>query len=400
VLLTDDPRVSAAVEAADAPSSASAERPVRLAAPEDVLDGLRARLRSTRWLALPRAESWRWGASRDYLQDLVAYWADGFDWRSRERRPKALPNRVARVGAETVHFLHARSPERDALPLLIVHGWPSAPIEFASVFEPLTHPTRNGARAQDAFHVVVVSMPGFLLSGTPSSASYDVRDAAETVLTLMAMLGYERYGAHGGDWGAMVAAWLGHLVPERLVGLHLTTVVAPRGPSAELSAEERADLRAQERFRAEEMAYQALQATKPDALAVGLGDSPAGLAAWLVDKYRAWSDCGGDVERVFDRDLLLDLCTLYWITGTIGASMRLYFNTRVSGRVPLAAGPITAPTGCAIFARDLTRPPRSWAERAYRVERWSSFSRGGHFPALERPAELVEELREFFRPLR
>jgi pimeloyl-ACP methyl ester carboxylesterase len=400
VLLIDDRQVSAAVEAADTAGPASAERPVRLAVPDDVLDDLRARLRSTRWLALQRAESWRWGANLDYFQDLVAYWADGYDWRSRERRLNALPNRVARVGGETVHLLHARSPEREALPLLIVHGWPSAPIEFADVLERLTHPTRHGARAEDAFHVVVVSMPGFLLSGAPSSASYDVRDGAETVRALMSFLGYERYGAHGGDWGAMVAAWLGHLVPERLVGLHLTTVVAPRAPSAELSAEERADLQGQERFRGEEMAYQALQATKPDALAVALGDSPAGLAAWLIDKYRTWSDCGGDVESVFDRDLLLDLCTLYWITGTIGASMRLYFNTRVSGRVPLAGGPITVPTGCAIFARDLTRPPRSWAERVYRVEHWSTFPRGGHFPALERPAELVADLRDFFRPFR
>jgi epoxide hydrolase len=399
VLLTDDRQVSAA-EAADTPASASEERPVRLAVPDDVLDDLRAKLRSTRWLALPHTESWRWGANLDYLQDLVADWADGFDWPARQRRLNALPNRVARVGGDTIHFLHARSPEREALPLLIVHGWPSAPIEFADVLEPLTHPTRHGARAQDAFHVVVASMPGFLLSGPPSSTSYDVRDAAETVLALMTQLGYERYGAHGGDWGAMVATWLAHLIPEQLAGLHLTTVVAPQEPATELSAEERADLRAQERFRAEEMAYQALQATKPDALAVALGDSPAGLAAWLVDKYRTWSDCGGDVESVFDRDLLLDLCTLYWITGTIGASMRLYFNTRASGRVPLAAGPITVPTGGAIFARDLTRPPRRWAERAYRIEQWSSFPRGGHFPALERPAELVGDLRAFFRPLR
>jgi pimeloyl-ACP methyl ester carboxylesterase len=400
VLLTDDLQGSAAVEAADTPASVSAERPVRLAVPDDVLDGLRARLRSTRWLELPGAGSWRWGANVEYLQELVAYWADAYDWRSRERRLNTLPNRVARVGADTVHFLHARSPEREALPLLIVHGWPTGPFEFADVLERLTHPTRHGARSEDAFHVVVVSMPGFLLSGSPRSASYDVRDAAETVRTLMMLLGYERYGTHGGDWGAMVAAWLGHLVPEQLVGLHLTTVVAPRDVSAELSAEERSDLRAQERFRGEEMAYQALQATKPDALAMALGDSPAGLAAWLVDKYRSWSDCGGDVESVFDRNLLLDLCTLYWSTGTIGASMRLYFNTRVSGRVPLAAGPITVPTGCAIFARDLTRPPRSWAEHAYRVERWSAFPRGGHFPALEQPGELVEDLRAFFRPFR
>jgi pimeloyl-ACP methyl ester carboxylesterase len=373
LLLSDDRQASAALAAADAP--------VRLSVPDEELERLRARLRSTRWLPLPQADSWRRGANLDYLRDLVDYWADGYDWRARERRLNALPNRVARVGADAVHFLHARSPERDALPLLIVHGWPSAPFEFAGVLDSLTH----GAPAGDAFHVVVVSMPGFLLSGTPSAASYDVRDAAETVRALMALLGYERYGAHGGDWGAMVAAWLGHLVPERLAGLHLTTVVAPR----ERTAEERS-----------ERAYQELQATKPDALAVALGDSPAGLATWLVDKYRAWSDCEGDVERVFDRDLLLDLCTLYWVTGTIGASMRLYFNTRASGRVPLAAGPIDVPTGCAMFGRDLTRTPRSAAERAYRVERWTSFPRGGHFPALERPAELVEDIRAFFRPLR
>lgn len=393
MLLIDDREASAATGAADARSLVT---PVRLAAhPADVED-LRKRLRSTRWLAAREARSWRRGADLDYLRDLVRYWAQDFDWSARQDRLNAMPNYVARVDGERVHFLHARSPHPDALPLVIAHGWPSAPVEFAGILDALTHP----GSADDAFHVVVVSLPGFLLSGPSSTGSYDIRDGARTVAALMTSLGYERYGAHGGDWGALVAAWLSHLAPERLVGLHLTTIVAPPRSSASLSTEERADLQAQRRFREEEMAYQALQATKPDALAVALGDSPAGLAAWLVDKYRSWSDCHGDVERVFHRDLLLELCTLYWLTGTIGASMRLYFDTRVSGRMPLANGPITAPTGCAIFARELTRPPRAWAEASYRIQRWTTFPSGGHFPALEQPATLVTELREFFRPLR
>jgi pimeloyl-ACP methyl ester carboxylesterase len=391
VLLIDDR------EAPVAWDEAGASSPARLAAPERALEDLRDRLRATRWLDRRGAGSWRRGADVDYLRELVRYWAEDFDWPAREDRLNALPNFVARVGGERVHFLHARSPHPGALPLVVTHGWPSAPAEFAGILDALTNPT---GRAEDAFHVVVVSLPGFLLSAPSGSASYDIRDGAETVAGLMATLGYERYGAHGGDWGASVAAWLSHLVPERLVGLHLTTVVTRPQPSAPLSAAERADLREHQRFREEEMAYQALQATKPDALAVALGDSPAGLAAWLIDKYRSWSDCDGEVERVFDRDLLLELCTLYWLTGSIGASLRLYFDTRASGRMPLASGAIETPTGCAIFPHDLTRPPRAWAELSYRIERWVTFPSGGHFPAIERPTELVGELREFFRPLR
>jgi microsomal epoxide hydrolase len=400
VLLRDDREASAASSAADAHAPAGRVEPVRIAARPDDVDELRTRLRSTRWLPLPDAGSWRRGADLDYLRELMRYWAEDFDWSARQARLNALPNFAARVGDERIHFLHARSPHSSALPLVITHGWPSAPAEFAGVLDALTHPTRHGALAEDAFHVVVVSLPGFLLSAPPSSSAYDIRDGAQTVAALMALLGYEHYGAHGGDWGGLVAGWLSHLAPERLVGLHLTTVVAPPQASAPLSTGERADLRRQQHVRDREMAYQALQATKPDALAVALGDSPAGLAAWLVDKYRSWSDCDGDVERVFDRDHLLELCTLYWLTGTIGASMRLYFNTRASGRVPLAGGRVDAPTGCAIFARELTRPPRRWAEAHYRIERWTTFPDGGHFPALERPSALVDELRSFFRPLR
>jgi microsomal epoxide hydrolase len=284
--------------------------------------------------------------------------------------------------------------------LVIAHGWPSAPVEFTALLGPLTDPTAHGGSSVDAFDVVLVSLPGFLLSGPAGTASHDVRDAAETVAELMAMLGYARYGAHGGDWGALVAGWPGHLVPDAVVGIHLTTIVAPIGDPAQLGERERADLETQRRFREEQMAYQALQSTKPDTLAVGLADSPAGLAAWLVDKYRSWSDCDGDVERVFTRDLLLELITLYWLTGTIGASMRMYFDTRDSGRVPLAAGPVEVPTGCAIFGHELTRPPRSVAERWYRIERWTTFPAGGHFPALEHPAALLDELRGFFQARR
>ena len=400
VLLTDDREASAAIHAADARSRPGGVTPAHLAANPGDLEDLQRRLRSTRWLALPDSGSWRRGADLDYLRDLVRYWAEDFDWSAREDALNALPNFAATVGGNRVHFLHARSPRAGALPLVIAHGWPSAPAEFAGILDALTNPTRHAGRVEDAFHVVVVSLPGFLLSAPPGSPSYDIRDGAETVAALMALLGYEHYGAHGGDWGGLVAAWLSHLARERLVGLHLTTVVARPQPSAALSAEERADLQEQRRFRDDEMAYQALQATKPDALAVALGDSPAGLAGWLVDKYRSWSDCHGDVERVFDRDRLLELCTLYWLTGSIGASLRLYFNTRASGRVPLATGRIETPTGCAIFARELTRPPRGWAEASYRIERWARFPDGGHFPAVERPSVLVDELRRFFRPLR
>jgi epoxide hydrolase len=396
VLLIDHREASAAHDAADASAPTGSVSPARLAASGRDLVDLRQRLRATRWLDPRGGGSWGRGANIDYLRELVRYWAEDLDWSAREQRLNALPNFVARIGDQRVHFLHARSPHSSALPLVIAHGWPSAPAEFAGILDALANP----ARRDDAFHVVVVSLPGFLLSGPPSTPTYDIRDGAQTVAELMNALGYRRYGAHGGDWGSLVAAWLSHLAPERLVGLHLTTVLTRPQQSTQLSAAERADLDEHRRFRDEQVAYQALQATKRDALAVSLGDSPAGLAAWLIDKYRSWSDCDGEVERVFDRDLLLELCTLYWLTGTIGASMRLYFDTRASGQVPLAAGPITTPTGCAIFARDLTRPPRAWAETSYRIARWTTFPHGGHYPAIEHPVEFVTELREFFRPLR
>jgi microsomal epoxide hydrolase len=400
VLLRTDHGAFAATVAADASSRHGRVQPVRLAADRRDVEDLRTRLRSTRWLALPDAGSWCRGADLDYLRELVRYWAEDFDWFAREDRLNALPNFAARIRGNSVHFLHARSPHSGALPVVIAHGWPSAPAEFAGILEPLTHPSRHAGLPEDAFHVIVVSLPGFLLSLPPASASYDIRDGAQTVAELMTLLGYQHYGAHGGDWGGLVAAWLSHLAPDRLVGVHLTTVAAPPKAAESLSAEERADLRAQRRFREDHMAYQTLQATKPDTLAVALGDSPAGLATWLIDKYRTWTDCDGDVERVFDRDDLLELCTLYWLTGTIGASMRLYYNTRASGRVPLAAGRVDTPTGCAIFAHELTRPPQSWAEPHYNIQRWSTFPNGGHFPAIEQPSALVHELRSFFRPLR
>jgi microsomal epoxide hydrolase len=400
-LLNDARTVSVAPDATDTVALAPGER-VRLLVrtPPARLEELRDRLRSTSWPAGDTRGDRRRGADIDYLRELVDYWAEQFDWNSREESLNGLPSYLARVGEHTVHYLHARSPHPGALPLVIAHGWPSGPAEFSGLLGPLTDPPSHGGSTADAFDVVLVSLPGFLLSGPPGSASYDIRDGAQTIADLMAMLGYSRYGVHGGDWGAVAASWLGHLAPDAVVGIHLTTVVAPIEDPADLSERDRADLERQRRFRREQMAYQAIQSTKPDALAVGLADSPAGLAAWLVDKYRSWSDCDGDVERVFHRDLLLELISLYWLTATIGTSMRMYFDTRVSGRIPLAVGPVRVPTGCAIFGRELTRPPRSAAQQWYRIERWTTFPTGGHFPALEHPTALAKELRGLFHTLR
>jgi pimeloyl-ACP methyl ester carboxylesterase len=337
-----------------------------VATPPARLSELRDRLRSTRWPAGDTGAGWLRGADVEYLRRLVEYWAREFDWTAREERLNRLPSYLARVGEHTVHYIHARSPHAGALPLAIAHGWPSAPSEFTGLLGPLTDPPSHRGSADDAFDVLLVSLPGFLLSGPPASASYDIRDGA----------------------------------PEAVVGIRLTTVVAPVGDLSRLSSRDHADLERQRRFRDEQMAYQALQATKPDALAVGLADSPVGLAAWLVDKYRSWSDCDGEVERVFDRDLLLELISLYWLTSTIGTSMRVYFDTRASGRFPLSAGPVKAPTGGAIFGHELTRPPKSAAQRWYRIERWATFPTGGHFPALEHPVALADELRGFFHALR
>ena len=377
--------------------------PFVVAVEQPVLDDLSARLRATRWPDSVPGSGWDYGTDRDYLQDLCRYWADGFDWRRAEARLNAHPHFLTEVDGERLHYLHARSPHSGAVPLLLTHGWPGSVVEFLSVIGPLVDPPAYGGDPADAFSVVCPSIPGYAWSGPTRQRGWDIRRVAAALATLMAELGYERYGAQGGDWGAIATAHLGVLDAEHLLGLHLNMANAPRPSGSDdelLTDEERADLAEMRAFRKDETGYQAIQGSKPQSLAYGLNDSPAGLAGWIVEKFRTWSDCGGDLDAAFDRDDLLANLTTYWVTGTAGSAARLYYETFRSGQPVMPSSRVEVPTAVARFPREIYRPPRAWVEAAFDLRRWTVMPRGGHFAALEQPELLVEDVRAFFRDLR
>jgi microsomal epoxide hydrolase len=376
--------------------------PFRVEVPKAVLADLRERLRRTRYPAVIDDADWEAGTSAAYLRELVGYWADGFDWRAEEARINAFDQFTTDVDGQRVHLLHARSPEPSALPLLLVHGWPGSIVEFLDVVGPLTDPRAHGGDPADAFHVVAPSLPGYPFSGPTRQPGWHPRRIASALVDIMAALGYERFGAQGGDWGYLVTSNVADLVPERVVGLHLNFVVArdPGGDAPPVSDDERRDLDALRAWRRTGAGYQEIQGTKPQTLGYGLEDSPAGLAAWLVEKFRAWSDCGGDVERSFTKDQLLTNVTAYWATATATSSCRLYYEARQAGRAASPAGFIDVPTGIANFPAEITRVPRRWVEAAYRVVRWTHPPRGGHFAAMEVPDLFVADVRAFFSALR
>jgi pimeloyl-ACP methyl ester carboxylesterase len=375
--------------------------PFELRVTDEQVDDLRERIRRTRWPEqLPGAEAWELGTDLAYLQELCATWA-GYDWRAFEERVNRFPQFRTTVDGQLVHFRHVRSPEAEARPLLISHGWPGTFLEFQDVVAPLTDPVAHGGRAADAFHVVTPSLPGFGFSGPTNEPGWNVARIARAFATLMDRLGYDRYFAQGGDWGANITMHLADQAPDRVAAIHVT-LLSPRppegvsDPTAGLTAEELAGLRATQRFRQVETGYVALQSTKPQTAAYGLTDSPSGLAGWIVEKFRTWSDNGGDVESALSRQQLLDEISVYWLTGTINSSMRLYHETLHPDR--LAPQPIpTVPLGHSAFPGELIRRPRSWAEAQYpSLAFWRTVERGGHFAALEVPELFVREIRDFF----
>ncbi|GAA2431871.1 epoxide hydrolase family protein [Streptomyces macrosporus] len=373
----------------------------RIVVPEAVLEDLRARLERTRWPWTTPAVGWGRGVPVDYLRELVRYWRDGYDWRAWEARLNAFAQGVTDLDGQRVHFLHVRSPEPDALPLLLTHGWPGSVVEFVEVVGPLTDPRAHGADPSDAFHVVAPSLPGFGFSAPLAGPGWHYGRIARAWAGLMARLGYRRYGAAGGDAGSVVSPEVGRVAPGRVVGVHLHGGLAfPRlGPTDvdRLTAAERARLAAAERLRREGTGYAELQSTRPQTPGYALTDSPVGQLAWIVEKFREWTDPGrGLPEEAVDRDLLLTNVTLYWVTGTGASSAHLYYEERVAER---GVGPPSGvPTGVAVFPGDPAI--RRVVEREHRVVRWSEFGRGGHFAALEAPDLLVADVRAFFRPLR
>lgn len=382
-------------------------QPFTVAVPDDVLTDLRDRLSRTRW---PEEfpSGWDYGTEPAYLRDLCGYWERDYDWRHWERELNRWPQIITEidtaVGPERVHAVHARSPHEDALPLVITHGWPGSIFEFWKVIGPLVDPTAFGGSAGDAFHVVCPSMGGYGFSGGTRHRGFNCATQAEVNDALMQALGYERYGCQGGDWGAIVSMQMGMHHPDRLAGVHLNMV--PPTPAEEhlasLTAEETERLTAMGSFQEHETGYQRIQGTRPMTLSYGLSDSPAGLAGWIVEKFRVWSDCGGDVESVFTRDELLTNISIYWVTNTIGSSVRMYYETFKLGPalIPSPDHRIEVPVGVAVFPKEIMQSSRRFAERVMNVVHWTEHDRGGHFAALERPEDFVADVRAFFRPLR
>ena len=374
--------------------------PFRVAVSDAEIADLRERLGRTRWPDQLPDSGWDYGADLDYVRSLCEYWRDGFDWRAFEARFNAFPQYVGEADGQRLHFYHLRSPEPEARPLIISHGWPGSVAEFLEVLGPLSDPAAHGGDPADAFHVVAPSLPGFGFSGPTRARGYRGRDIAGAFDGLMRTLGYDTYFAQGGDWGTLITMLLAGNFPERVKAIQLNLVTAPppnpADPTEGLDAEELEGLARTQAFMTHESAYQQIQGTKPQSLAYGLTDSPAGLAAWITEKFRSWSDCGGDVERSFSRDRLLDNISVYWLTGTINASMRLYYEETGPGRRE-ALPDIRVPTGHARFPAEIIQTPRRWAEAKYNITRWQKMPRGGHFAAMEVPDLFVDEVRTFFR---
>lgn len=367
--------------------------------PDPVLEDLRRRLGAARLPDQIPGTGWEYGAESSYLRELIAYWRDEFDWRAQEAALNRLPHFTTAIDDQRIHFIHARSPHENATPLLILHGWPGSVVEFAKVIGPLTDPVAHGGGAGDAFHVVCPSLPGYGFSEVTKSRGWDAYKMAEVFAELMARLGYPRYGAQGGDWGAIIATNLGVLDAQHLCGIHLNMPFALPPPEGQegLNEAEKADLADYAAFEQNETGYQRIQGTKPQTLGFALNDSPAGLCAWIVEKFHTWMDCQGDIESVITRDELLTNVTVYWVTQTITSSTRLYYEVFKRARIAILTERVEVPTGVARFPKEIMRFPRKWVERHYNVTHWTQMPRGGHFAAMEQPALFVDDLRAFFR---
>ncbi|RKS75583.1 pimeloyl-ACP methyl ester carboxylesterase [Motilibacter peucedani] len=379
----------------------STVEPFPIQVPESSLEELAGRLRGTRWADLPADPTWSLGADPAYLRELVDYWVDGFDWRAQEAALGARHRVRVRIGDLRIHAVHVRAAAGAPrpLPLVLCHGWPDSSWRYEKVLDLLTDPGAHGGDPADAFDVVVPDMPGYGWSDAPG-APLDSIAVAGLWARLMTALGYERFGAVGGDIGSGVSRYLALDNPDRVVAVHRTDAGLPvPGSHADLSEEEQAWLQRVAAWGASEGAYAAMHRTKPDTAALGLTDSPVGLAAWIVEKLRAWSDCGGDVETRFTKDEILTNVATYWHTRTIGPSMRMYAE---NAAIPVEqhARRVEVPSGFALFPGDILRPPQAWLERTTNLVRLTEPAAGGHFAAFEVPELFAAELRDFFRPYR
>jgi pimeloyl-ACP methyl ester carboxylesterase len=377
----------------------AAIRPFRISVPQAEVDDLRDRLGRTRWPDQLPGVGWDYGIELVVVQELAEYWRTGYDWRAAERRLNEFPQFTTVIDGQNVHFMHVRSAEPDALPLIMTHGWPGSVVEFTEVIGPLTDPAAHGGDRGDAFHMVVPSIPGFGFSGPTRERGWNVNRVARAWDELMRRLGYPRYGAQGGDWGSSISRELGVIVPEHVIGVHLNMLspVTPGDPPADLSDADLARVERLRAFRRTGSGYGAIQSTRPQTVGYGLTDSPAGQLAWIAEKFGEWTD--GGLPGAVDRDQMLTNISVYWLTRTAGSSARLYYEAARAGSWG-APAPSSAPTGVAVFPAEIAAPVRRLAELSNHIVHWTEFDRGGHFAAMEEPDLLVGDVREFFRAFR
>jgi pimeloyl-ACP methyl ester carboxylesterase len=394
---------------AQAPSQ-TAVRPFKIHVEDSVLEDLKERLARTRWPEQVEGSGWEYGVDLAYMKELVAYWQASYDWRKEEQKLNELPQFTTKIDGLEIHFVHVRSKHRDALPLVIVHGWPGSFVEFTKIIPMLTDPEKHGGKAEDAFHVVCPSLPGFGFSSKPKERGWSSQRMAETMAKLMARLGYERYGAQGGDWGSGIARFLASSDGAHCIGGHSNF---PPGGRPMQNAMEGVTEEEMERYnrRAQELndqrAYGAIQGSRPLTLGYGLNDSPAGLAAWIIDKFWAWSDHGGKLENSFTKDELLTNVMVYWVTETMPSSVRIYYEgqhnpARPASMTAFQASGRPSPMGYALFPKEINVPPRAWVERSAGAQmiHFTEMPRGGHFAAMEQPKLLADDVRLFFRKVR
>jgi microsomal epoxide hydrolase len=377
--------------------------PFKIEVSDAVLKDLRERLDRTRFPDEVPNTGWEYGANLAYMKELVEYWRTRYDWRKHETDLNRLPHYKATVDGLELHFIHARGRGPNPKPLLLSHGWPGTIYEFMEIIPMLTDPGAHGADPGQSFDVVAPSLPGYGFSGHPQVRATNVQVIAELFHKLMTeVLGYQRYCAQGGDWGSAITSRLGEVHGDSLYGIHLNLLfVGGRvRRQGDFNNEEKVFLADLDHFRHEETGYQQIQGTKPQTLAYGLNDSPAGLAAWIVEKFRTWSDCTGDVERRFSKDQLLTNVMIYWVTESINSAMRLYYESRHHPWRPDQTKRIETPTAAAIFPGEILKPPREWAEEVFNIQRWTVMPRGGHFAAMEEPKLLAEDIRAFFSGLK
>jgi pimeloyl-ACP methyl ester carboxylesterase len=373
-------------------------RPFSIDVPQDQLDDLRARLAMTRLPEPETPDDWSQGVPLGYMQEILDYWRETYDWRRAEERINRFDGHLTEIDGLDIHFLHVRSPEPDALPLVMTHGWPGSVVEFLDVIGPLADPASHGGDARDAFHVVCPSLPGYGFSGKPKAPGWGVEKIADTWAILMDRLGYGSYVAQGGDWGSAVTTALGIRDPDHCRAIHVNMVSARPDPIDDnLSELEKQGLAGMKHYQDWDSGYSKQQSTRPQTLGYALVDSPIGQAAWILEKFWAWTDCDGHPENALSRDKMLDDVMMYWLTASGASSARLYWESFGS----FSAGEVQTPTGCSIFPKEIFVCSRRWAENRYRnIIYWNELDKGGHFAAFEQPQLFVDELRNCFRLVR